>query len=55
MKDTEGRILARQIGKTLTDDEMELVNGSGTTTYTYRTGPPWAPDTGYGVDYEWSF
>ncbi|MBK6616095.1 hypothetical protein [Ottowia sp.] len=55
MNDTDERILARQVGKTLSAEEMEQVNGSGRTGGSYRTGA-WAPyDTGYYADWEWSF
>ena len=55
MKDTEGRILGRQVGKTLTAAEMEAVNGSGPTQYSYPTGPPWNQDKGAGFDWEITF
>lgn len=54
MQDTD-RILARNVGRTLSPEEMEAVNGTGTTYYSRPTGisPPY--DTTYGLDYEWDF
>ena len=55
MKDTD-RILARNVGRVLTAEETEQVNGTGGTTYSYSTGGNGQPpDTGGGVDYEWGF
>lgn len=56
MKDTEQRILARQVGRTLTHEEMEKVNGSEPSRYNFTTHPfGQAPDSGGGIDYERSF